>query len=173
MNGYSTGAEAWSGSARAVLFICLFAACGCSGRIKTYPVSGKVKFADGQPVSVGIVELHSAEHQLTAHGKVGPNGEFKLGTYRLEDGAPAGEYRIVVVQYFGSDSQNAKSQSPPDLGLEHAAHASGERGVPVVDSKYASYATSGLRANVQPRNDNYIEIIVERAPAPRRPQPSR
>ena len=54
---------------------------GCSNRLPTYPVTGKVQFENGGPVVVGMVELQSIEHSVNARGDIQPDGTFTPVSY--------------------------------------------------------------------------------------------
>ncbi len=79
------------------LFSCL--ACG-SGQRKLYPVRGKV-LRDGKPAEGALVSLHALDasqpmKQFPA-ARVQADGSFDIGTYTAKDGAPAGDYKVIVV----------------------------------------------------------------------------
>jgi hypothetical protein len=80
----------------AMLF-CL--ACG-SGKRKLYPVRGKV-VCDGKPAEDAIVTLHALDaSQPMAQvptGRVKADGSFAIGTYEPEDGAPPGDYKVIII----------------------------------------------------------------------------
>jgi hypothetical protein len=71
-------------------------------RKPVYPVTGRVtsasKSADG-----ALVVLHPVDDDAIANwptgyprGKVGPDGTFTIGTYEEADGAPVGNYKVVI-----------------------------------------------------------------------------
>jgi len=133
---------------RALLLLCLCPASGChDGRLRAWPVTGHIQFADGEPVKTGIIELESLEHGTTATGKIGPEGEFVLGTYQSADGAVAGEHRVIVLQLIMGDGSIRHT-------LDHG------RPVPVT---YAAYETSPLRVQIEPRR-NQITIHLQETP---------
>jgi hypothetical protein len=83
----------------------LVVAIGCGGgdgRVKVYPVHGKV-LVKGQPASNARVVFYSAapatpnQKNPTPAGNTDANGEFRLESYQADDGAPAGEYRVTIV----------------------------------------------------------------------------
>jgi hypothetical protein len=109
----------------ALPFLCV----GCSGRVATYPVSGTVHFDDGQPVRVGAVEFRCQETGLSARAKLNDTGSFSLGTFADIDGAPAGTYKIIVVQFFDAPPRkhvhtHADHAADEHDDHEHAAHDS-------------------------------------------------
>jgi hypothetical protein len=131
------------------------AGCG-SDRAATFPVTGTVAFDDGQPVPYGIVEFRNEQSGLSARASLDNSGRFELGTYAADDGAPAGKYRIIVVQHF--------AVPPPDARVrihdEHAAHDSSAdiRVAPEV----SDIAATPLRAEVRPDRKNLFDFEVQR-----------
>ncbi len=106
-----------SKSALAWLAICLTLAAlpGCGGcrdsgvdpsqRKPVYPVSGELYF-DGSPARDVIVVLYPADDEARSEtwplgyprATVRRDGSFRIGTYEPRDGAPLGEYLILVVE---------------------------------------------------------------------------
>jgi hypothetical protein len=102
---------------------CLLAV-GCGGKNApraTYPVSGSVEYNGQIPVG-GMVVLNpvskpdDGKQFFTPRGTVNSDGTFKLWTYELDDGAPAGDY-IVTFSWHGNvtdeDLQNAQTELMP------------------------------------------------------------
>lgn len=87
-------------------------------------------------------------------GRIDAQGAFSLGTYQAGDGAPAGAYRVVVVQALPPEA-NARMGR---LGEEHAAHAGS---VWVVALKHASPETTSVTCTVEPLAKNEVAIVVE------------
>lgn len=118
---------------------------GCSDKLPTYPVSGKVQFPDGSPVRVGTVELKSREQGVQARGTIATDGTFTLTTYEEDDGAVEGTHDAVVVQMIVTE--DLAGHPPTTLG--------------VVDRRFGSYATSGLSAVVKRDQENRVVLQVE------------
>lgn len=119
---------------------------GCGNdRLPTYPVSGRVIFADGSPVRTGFIELQSDEHRVNARGTIARDGSFQLTTFDPNDGAVAGSHRAVIVQFLAQENLPA---IPHDHGKP-------------VSLKHADYATSGLTFEVEPGQTNTWEVVVE------------
>lgn len=127
-------------------FICISMVTGCgASQVPTYPVSGTVVSDDGSPVRTGTVELESRDHKLTATGTIREDGSFVLGTYTSNDGACAGEHRVIVTQLIINDGtvQHTKDHGKP------------------VDPLYASYNSSPLTASVSEKSENTLKFIVK------------
>ncbi len=72
-------------------------AVGCGGPGKPVKVEG-VLTLDGKPLPAATVTFAPvAEGGRAAHGRTEEDGSFKLTTFRTNDGALPGEYKVVVV----------------------------------------------------------------------------
>lgn len=117
------------GCALAGFLSLLVASCGDGGPT-LYPVSGKVEF-NGQPAEGATVVLHPADPQAPKpSGTAGADGTFTLRTHPHGEGAPAGEYAVVVTWY----PPNAREVENPKNKLP---------------ARYADPAQSGLKATVK------------------------
>ena len=117
---------------------------GCGGP-EILPVEGQVVFTDGELVRTGRIEYNAVDGPYRAMGEIEDAGRFELVTAEGDQGLPAGEYEIIVVQLVITE----------DLSLADHDHG---RAVP---RKYADYFTSGLRTVVSEANSTQQEIVVE------------
>jgi hypothetical protein len=73
--------------------------CGKSSRIPVYPVKGVV-YVDDKPAKEAMVSLHPREagshENYVPSGKTDENGQFSLSTFVADDGAPAGEFDVII-----------------------------------------------------------------------------
>jgi hypothetical protein len=118
-------------------------ASGCgSGR---YTVTGRVTYEDGSPVEAGTVigEATVNGKLVGVQGNIASDGTFSLGSDRPGDGAPPGNYRVLVMP----------------VALGDAELAAGKR--PAVGGKYTKFETSGITFEVKPEA-NVLNITVER-----------
>lgn len=128
---------------------------GCNDRRPPlYPVEGTVAFATGAPVRYASIEFVPTTSGPSPRGQIDAKGRFALGTYDGIDGAPAGDYKVVVIQTVEPDT----SGGFVTLGEEHAAHAASTQWVHI---KHASPETSGIKLKVQPTKRNQFAIVVE------------
>src|SRR5262245_44393672 len=74
--------------------LALLGFCGCQS--DTIPVSGKVSFKNGQPVTAGFVIFEPVNQKVGARGEIQPDGTFQLGTHADKDGAMEGEYKVLI-----------------------------------------------------------------------------
>ncbi len=109
---------------RILLGALVLVAAGCGGGAlpRTFPAGGKVIHKNGKPLTGGSVEFTTvADPLLRVVGTIGSDGTFTLSTVKdnaKADGAPAGEYRVMVQPPLVND---------PRGGLQ-AAH----KGVPAI-----------------------------------------
>jgi hypothetical protein len=118
---------------------------GCGN--KFYPVEGKVVWADGAPAKElegSQVVFESAELKISARGTIGPDGGFTMTMINPDDGVPAGNYKVFIVE----------ERKPINNDWAHVKPA-------LVDEKYSSVAKSGLEATVTSKK-NQITITLDR-----------
>src|SRR5689334_4598200 len=76
------------------------ASLGCSGS-GVYPVEGQVTWKDGRPagdIAGSLIFFESAEKKTTSRGSIQADGSFKLTTNKENDGAPAGEHTVLLIE---------------------------------------------------------------------------
>jgi hypothetical protein len=137
----------WLGGERAALSVALVLAsllglaCGGSGgppRKTCFPVKGQL-FVKSQPAAGAVVVFHPAAGEDLKEwptgyptGEVQSDGNFALQTYEPGDGAPAGDYTVVVTW-----------PQPPPAGDEEATT------VDRLQGRYADPRSSQLKAKVE------------------------
>lgn len=112
----------------ACLVPAVFVVIGC-GASATVSVRGNIQLTDGSSVSGATVVFEPSDGSVTPSGVTDDDGNFRLTSFRKNDGAPPGEYRIAVHPPMAQDS----SESQPS---------------PVFDVRYMSASTSGLTFTV-------------------------
>jgi hypothetical protein len=103
--------------------VCLIAA-SCSNKgVPLYPVHGRV-LLDGKPMAGAMIILHPAGdiglNGLKPRALADADGWFKIYTYSIGDGAPAGQY-AVTIQPKKPKQPNTTAKSK---GAKKQAHAS-------------------------------------------------
>jgi len=128
-----------------ILFALLAAALGCSGGdvelLPLHSVEGALT-CDGKPMPHAIVIFHPAKKGIVEgnpRGVTDEDGRYQLTTFRADDGAPAGEYKVTI--YW--------PQSVPEGGLENADPLPPDR----LQEAYADEATTKLTATVPSAGD--------------------
>ncbi len=116
---------------------------GCSdGFPERYPVTGSVRFRDGEPVRTGTIELCIPGSRWSASGKIERDGTFRLSTVKEGDGAITGTHKILIRQLI-------VVYLPAEGGHDHGK---------LVSPRYGDYATTDLEVGIEPRRN---EILVE------------
>jgi hypothetical protein len=127
--------------AGALVCLVLFGASGC-GRETLFPVSGRVTYKDGTPVTAGPVIFEPVSQKISARGEIQADGSFQLGTHGDTDGALEGEYKLLI--------------APPPLPEE------GKRRRSPIHPKYQNLQSTPLRFTVtRDRDKNQFHIEVE------------
>ena len=127
------------------------AGCGGKGVYPTQPAGGVVTF-DGAPLEGARVwllpksaEFLNAPVLVRPQGLTGADGKFVLTTYYTDDGAPAGEFDIIVLH--GEVDPDGDSATPKSKAGKK------NRG-PVIPHKYKDGKTSGLSATIKSGENN-------------------
>ena len=123
----------------------LLSSCGGSGGPKLHPVTGKV-LCDDQPAEGATVVFHPANSKadsLMPSGVVGKDGTFTLRTYPHGDGAPEGDYVVLVTWFEAAAAPKKEGRDPPEPKSK-------------LPEQYADATQSGLKATVKP-GENKLE----------------
>jgi hypothetical protein len=119
----SRGPAYW---AAALFGLCAVIGCGTQeGRLSTRPVTGKAAL-DGKPLAGAEIwlvpkspEVANAKMTVRPYAKTGADGTFKLTSYVADDGAPIGDYTVIVQKTGGTadaDDPDADPENPPSKG---------------------------------------------------------
>jgi hypothetical protein len=119
-------------------------AAGCGGKTEmpqTYPVTGTVAFADGEPIKGGAVEFKSAtDPALRISGQIKEDGTFTLQTLKDKtkvEGAPEGSYTVT---FLPPKTEDGRLLMPP--------------------------ADLRQTLQVEPKGDNHFVIKIDRPAGP-------
>lgn len=93
------------------------------GELPVYPVKGQVTFK-GEPMPFAVVTFYPLNQPfaeaLKSRATADKDGYYQLTTYELNDGAPQGEYGVVLyVPLKEPDPYELEVSNPPDR-LKHA-----------------------------------------------------
>jgi hypothetical protein len=98
----------------------LVTSCG-GGSTKLYPVTGKVFYLDrpAEGATVVFQPVNSGPDSLMPSGTVGPDGTFTLSTHPRGEGAPAGEYVVLITWYppDAREKEHPKNKLPERYGV--------------------------------------------------------
>ena len=102
----------------------LLLAGGCSsGKAlpRTYPVTGKVVFADGTPMTGGLVQFKSESNpEVITTGAIQPDGSFTLTTTldkQQATGALEGPHSALVLPPLADNQRGARGLPPQPIPL--------------------------------------------------------
>jgi hypothetical protein len=123
----------------------IFCLAGCGKDI--YPVSGKIVYKDGgvpgkELKDYIVIFQPVGDRSMGAHGLVGEDGRFIVGTEHDNDGAQAGKYQVAIAPPISANADAIRARS-------------------VLLERYEDSAKSGLEVTVEPRR-NEITLEVER-----------
>lgn len=151
---------------RLFVVILAFCALGCGGetvkRDPVYKVRGVVTYK-GKPVSGADVTFNCEEKGRSAFGRTNENGEYQLTTFGSNDGAVAGKHTVAITKIPIPASTPALAPTESD---DYAPPGVGQSTDPVkpksdLPAKYATAATSGLVAQVNPDGENVYDFPLE------------
>src|SRR5262245_28829477 len=124
--------------------------CGGASRLQTAPVTGKVTF-DGKPLANAEIWLvptsenvKNAKVTIRPYAKTKADGTFRVTSYFVDDGAPVGEYAVMVVpagSRTDTDEDRAMHRPSENKAIER------RRGSFL--AKYKDPTTSGLTVAVK------------------------
>lgn len=122
-------------------------AAGCSQSAPLYQVGGKAMY-QGKPLTTGVVAFHHTDAKSPlVTGEIGADGMFQLTTKRPGDGAAPGNYMVTVTSMTpGRGIEGVdKDYRPPQ---------------PLIPLKYMRLDETPLKATVEPRDDNVINLTL-------------
>jgi hypothetical protein len=132
--------------------------CSDSGKVRTYPVSGRVML-EGKPMAGGgAISLIPVTDQQgkTAAGIIKPDGTYVLGTYKEDDGSMTGDFRVVIFQETVKEGQAAPDGTVAAPGAIATVAAADK-----IPSIYASDRQTPLTTKIEPRA-NQIDFDLKR-----------
>lgn len=134
--------------------------------MELFDVTGKVSLR-GAPLSDALVTFSPiGEGAMTAYGRSDSTGQFVLTTYDPDDGAPAGEYIVLVNKYAmaseDDQGEDAGHSDDPNADFDATGHAAqdGASGSDLVPALYGSKSASPLRASVGATGGNSFEFSL-------------
>jgi hypothetical protein len=132
-------------------------ACGPS-RKSVYPVKGRITDVDGKPIAGAVVyfirvgaDPNDKDSPVSSSGTSDASGEYTLTTYETGDGAPEGEY-VVIVSWPGEKKVPGPGPGPDRL-----------------NGQYSNEKTSQIHRKVEKSGANEMETIKVSTTAPPAP----
>jgi hypothetical protein len=136
--------------AAVVALACLSPRLWTSNHPRVFPARGQA-FLAGEPVdraSIVLFPVWTKEPDFPRpHGVVKEDGSFVLETYGNADGAPPGEYKVVVTLFLKREGEDFEGSGPPKNFLP---------------PKYASANSSDLTVQVNEGNNDLPPLRLER-----------
>ncbi|MDR1959494.1 MAG: hypothetical protein LBQ54_10725 [Planctomycetaceae bacterium] len=136
---------------RKILFFALVL-CWCLGCGNKVGLKGKVTFSDnGELLPFGEVGFSTPTY--FARATIQPDGSYVVSSEGTADGLPPGEYNVTITAFFEDKNPNPK-RGPNGMPVDNSRH--------LIDPKYSSQATSGLKAAVD-SSTRVLDFKVDRA----------
>jgi hypothetical protein len=111
---------------------------------KTVPVRGTVVLASGKPIRGGRVTFRPTDPTKgEAWAMLSKEGRFELGTYKKDDGAMPGTYKVLVEPLIYDQRGNLR----PDKSL-------------AIPTKYASADASDLTVDVKDDSGADLKLVL-------------
>jgi hypothetical protein len=130
------------------LVILLAALPGCGGAGIT-PVQGLVTL-EGTPVTgATVLFMPDGSEGRPATGFTTPDGTFRLTTYKTDDGAAPGQYRVVIQKSEAAKDRDKAALSALERAKAHFEdNAAQQAAKPLLPQVYATFETTPLRCTV-------------------------
>jgi hypothetical protein len=112
---------------------------GCNSNKNLVAVTGHVSY-QGKPLEQGSIVFISP-HSRQVTGEIKSGNIVSVTTLHENDGIAAGEYSVAITSRDQSEKYK-NSMAPPSL-------------IPV---RYADVSTSGLKATIQPNDNNALQF---------------
>ncbi|MBL8852314.1 MAG: hypothetical protein JNG89_21760 [Planctomycetaceae bacterium] len=114
---------------------------GAIDKVPVYPATGVVRM-DGKPFGPVVVELAPVDRDSnskarTVMGTADAQGKVVFGTYGIDDGAAAGEYKVVI--------RSSLSAPPPGP----------------IPTRYGSFTSTPLTASISPDRPNEVAVDLQ------------
>lgn len=135
---------------------------GCSGPDQPVPVEGKVTL-DGEAVvgaTVTFIPANGAGHP--AVGQTDQAGVFHLTTYKKNDGAIPGEYKVVVAKMNAIEEPPSIDSGDNDAVLKHYQSLKSQKRSFLLPKRYADVAITPLNFTVPSKENADLALVSDR-----------
>jgi hypothetical protein len=142
---------------------CLFAAAllagtGCGGAGKPVPVRGVVTL-DGTPLPrATVLFLHQDAGGRDANGFTDAEGVFRLSTFKPDDGALPGKYRVVIQPVPEVEDVPTDLKTPEDFQREGAKRVKVKQPAATLPAVYVSPDKTVLSQQVPPEGEVRFDL---------------
>lgn len=116
---------------------------------KTVPVTGQVLYQK-KPISNASVTFIALDGKSTSRGTTDASGTFRLSTYATDDGAPVGNFKVIVAVSGAKEIEPGVLAPEPPGGFKSP--------IPTI---YANPSTTTLTADVKEGDKNHIVLDLK------------
>ena len=144
-----------------VLLSACFALVGCGGGTSPVPVQGIV-LRDGQPFAGAMIRLVSDDPKVRpAHAFTRPDGRFSLETYKPDDGAIPGEYKVVITYIEPTYDLPPTATQEETMRAMEAAAKKRKQPLLILPETYTDPTKTKLRLKVPPEGEVKFEVFTK------------
>jgi hypothetical protein len=133
---------------RLVFALCLLVAAVAGGCSRNVHITGKVTYANGQPLKGG--QIIFTDDYCMGRSDIDPNGEYSIHTLRRNDGMPKGTYKVYITGAFGFTEE-----APTGKGLQSYRMDTLSS---LIDMQFTNPDASGWEFEVQ--KNSKIDLVV-------------
>jgi len=133
-------------------------ALGCGGADTPVPVKGVVMLDGGPLAGATVTFMPAGNTGRPATGETDKEGVFHLTSFKKDDGALPGDYRIVVTKIQGIEEPPPTNSGDPDAVLKHYRSLKMQKRTSLLPKVYASSETTPLSCKVPPAGNVVLEL---------------
>jgi len=134
------------------------AGAGCGGADKPISVRGTVTLGDKPLAGATVVFIPDGDKGRQANGTTGKDGSFQLTTFKPDDGALAGNYKVVVQHASGVEAPPAANMRDAMKGQADAVKKT-RPPASDVPAQYSDPGKTPLKQKVPP--DGPVQIKLD------------
>jgi hypothetical protein len=138
--------------------IVLLAGTGCGGSGKPVPVQGVVTL-DGSPLPrATVLFLHQDAGGRDANGFTDADGVFRLSTFKTDDGALPGKYKVIIQPVAEIEESPTDLKRPEDFQREGAKRVKVKQPAAALPAVYVSPDKTVLSQQVPPEGEVRFDL---------------
>lgn len=146
---------------KALFLSACLALVGCGSSNSPVPVHGIV-LRDGQPFGGAMIRLLSDDPKARpAHAFSKPDGRFSLSTYKPDDGAVPGEYKVLITYTEPTPDLPATATQEETMRAMEAAAKKRKQPLLILPETYTNPAKTILRLRVPPDGEVKFEVSTK------------
>ncbi len=125
---------------------------GCDNGPNVAPVHGKITVG-GKPLTEGNIVFMPSNGRM-AHGKIQPDGSYRLTTFESNDGALIGDHSVTIEAVVVESNAAELKTLEEEISNENQPRRLIVKETHLVPEKYADPLSSELKATVKDQDDN-------------------